>query len=287
LGVASIGYDDFLFFSNSKMKHTSKLTLLAALLAASAGAMAADWSSDTIGYSYSPNGTEPGIAQDVSKNIFTYTHVDGSKSGSNLFSFEYLKSDSTDPTTFGGSDGASEFYGFYQRSQSLSYMIGRTGGFGFAKDLNLVARVGLGTKNTQFAPSPVKLALGVSADMPVTGGFWTVGVNVYKEVHHNGITNQNVSFDPALQLTTAWSVPVGSFSFNGFGYIIGPKGKDGFGGDTKTETRIRGTLMHKLGDTNFSAGVGVEYWDNKFGADQSTTPGSTGTTALVLLEYKL
>ena len=280
------------------MKSTSKLAVILSVLLASSGAMAADWASNSIGYRYAPSGSEPGVSDKVSKNIATFTHVSGDSLGSNLFIIDLLKSASNDPAAgTGNTKGAQEWYGFYQRNFSLSALTGNKTGYGYAKDLNLTARIDAGTKNTAFAPSPLKLRLGVAAVMPVSAGFWNIGVEAYKESNNNGLVGKSVSFTVAPAFTTAWAIPVGGLgTFGGFADVIGPKGKDGFGNQTKTETLARATFMFNVmgPKSGLTAGVGIEYWNNKFGCDNSNsfstnnkTNSCRSTTPLLLVEYKL
>lgn len=274
------------------MKTTLKLTALLSLLISCSGAMAADWSSNSVGYRYAPTQSEPGVSDKVAKNVFSFTHVSGDKLGTNFFTIDLLKSNSVDRAA-GGGGGAQEWYGFYQRDFSLSALTGNTGGYGFAKDLKLVARGDAGTKNTAFAPAPRKLRVGMSAALPVSAGFWDVGMQVYKESNHNGIVGKSVHFDAAPALVTAWSIPVGGIgTFGGFVDVIGPKGKDGFGVETKTEILARAKFMFDVmgPKSGLTAGVGIEFWKNKFGNDNSIAfvkNSAKATTALFLIEYKL
>ena len=276
------------------MKTLYRLTSLsaAALLLCSASAFAADWSANTVGYTYAPKQSEPGTSDKVSKNILTFTHVSGDKLGTNLFSIDLLKSNSADPANNGGG-GAQEWYGFYRRSFSLSAMTGNKTGYGFAKDLSLFARVDAGAKNTEFAPAPRKLQLGMSAALPVSAGFFEVGVAAYQESNHNGIMGKAVSFDVAPALSASWSIPVaGLGNFNGFGSVVGPKGKDGFGDKTVTETLVQGAMMFDVmgPKSGLAAGVGVQYWNNKFGCNNATTfvkNSCKATTPLLLVTYAL
>lgn len=270
---------------------TLKLTALVSLLLGCSVAMAADWSNNYLGYRYVPNGSEPGVSSKVSKNIFSFTHVSGDPAGSNFFTIDLLKSASNDPAA-GGGTGAQEWYGFYQRNFSISAMTGNKSGYGFAKDLSLTARFDAGAKNTAFAPSPLKLHLGLEAAMPVSAGFWNVGVAAYKETNHNGIVGKSVSFKLAPELSSSWLIPAGPGTFGGFLAIVGPKGKDGFGAETKTETLARATYMFPVMGPKgaLSAGFGVEYWSNKFGCNNSTAVpknSCTSTTPMLLVEYKL
>ncbi len=286
-------YDITNFFERSHyMSQTSKLSLLVCALFATTTAMASDWSSNSLGYRYAPSQSEPGVSDKVSKNILSFTHVSGDSAGSNFFTIDLLKSDNKDPNNGGGA-GAQEWYGFYQRNFSISAMTGNKTGYGFAKDLSLTARFDAGSKNTTFAPSPFKVQLGVSAAMPVSAGFWDIGLAVYKESNNNGIVGKTVSFTAAPALNTAWAIPMGGVgAFTGFASIVGPKGKDGFGEETKTETLIRASFMFDIGGakSGLTAGVGVEYWDNKFGCDNGKSfvrNSCTATTPLLLVEYKL
>lgn len=271
-------------------KHITLLALASLGLAA----QAADWSDNSIGYRYVSEQSEPGVAGKVSKNILNFTHVSGDSKGMNLFTIDLLRSSSNDAANGSTANGAQEWYGFYKRSFSMKGLTGQPVTMGFAKDLNVNLRMDAGAKNTEFAPAPFKLRAGLSAAMPVSAGFWDLGVDVYKEKNHNGIVGKNVNFDTALALTSAWSVPMGPGSFAGFFDIVGPKGKDGFGDKTKTETLVRATYMFDVGGpkSGWKAGVGVEYWNNKFGCDPSKQTGTKAgsckaTTPMLLAEYHL
>lgn len=279
------------------MKPTLKLVTFLTALLGGASTFAADFAVNSIGYRYAPSQSVPGVASKVSKNIFTFTHFSTDKLGTNLFSIDYLKSASNDPAN-GGAQGATEYFGFYQRNFSLSAMTGNKTGYGFAKDLSLTARVIAGTKNTTFAPAPLALQLGMEADMPISAGMWNIGIAAYKENNYNGIVFPGkvaggVSFKVAPALTTAWAIPVGGVgTFAGFGSIVGPKGKDGFGADTKTETLLQARFMFDVmgPQSGLTAGVGVEYWNNKFGCNNGTAvPANSckATTPLLLVDYKL
>ena len=272
-----------------------KKIALVALAAAAVGVQAADWSSNTVGYSRAMNVPEPGVSHKVDKNIFNFTHASGDKLGSNFFSIDLLQSASNDPANGTGSGGAQEWYGFYQRGFSLTKLTGKQQGFGYFKDISLTARVDAGAKNTQFAPAPFKLRPGVSFEMPVSAGFWNIGVDLYKENNHQSfVAPYDVKFDTTLALSSVWAVPVAGGTFGGFVSIVGPKGKDGFGEQTKTETWVRASYLTKVGSakSDLEAGVGIEYISNKFGCNNSLQTGAyanscTGYTPLLLVQYKL
>ncbi len=274
---------------------TSKHALFAIMAAVSFGAQAADWSDTAVGYRYAPSQSEPGVSDKVKKNILNFTHVSGDKMGMNLFTIDLLKSNSVDPSN-GGTDGAQEWYGFYKRSMSLSAMTGEKTTFGFAKDISVTGRIDAGAKNTQFAPAPFKMRLGLSAALPVSSGFWDLGFDLYSERNHNGFEKKDVTFDTVPALTSAWAIPMGPGTFGGFLDVIAPKGKDASGNDTKTETLLRATyLFDVMGPKSaLKAGVGVEYWNNKFGCNNDSSVSTSNkpnsckaTTPLLLVEYHL
>lgn len=261
-------------------------TFIAATLCV-AGTHAADWSDNSVGLRIGNSFAEPGNTNKIGKAILNFTHVSGDRLGANYFNINMLASDSKDPAG-GGGGGAQEFYGLYQRSFSIGALSGNKTGYGFAKDLLLVGRLDVGAKNDAFASRPRKLRLGVSVALPVSAGFFDVGASLYKETNHNGIVGKDVTFDPAAALSAAWSIPVGGVAvFGGFADVVGPKGKDGFGADTKTEILARTTLMFDVAGakSGIKAGFGMEYWKNKYGNNAAIVPGAKQTTGLLLTEY--
>jgi len=272
------------------MKKKIALVLLAAM---AAGVQAADWSANSVSYRYAPKSIEKGL-DPVRKDIFNYTSMTGDKLGSNTFSIDYLKSSEGDPATGqDGKQGAHEYYGFFQRNFSTTKLTGKQQGFGYFKDINLNLRLDAGSKNTTFGGSPIKFRPGVNFDMPVSAGFWNVGVDIYKEWNQQGVSSSvpsQVTFDTTLALGSVWSVPVGPGSFAGVVGIVGPKGKDQFGAKTETETFIRATYMMGVDGpkSDLKVGVGFDYIRNKFGNNAtSCTKGCTGTTPLLLVQYAL
>jgi hypothetical protein len=275
--------------SKTGLSIAAGLAMLASM--AIAPVQAANWSDTSVGMRYVSEQSEPGVTDSVSKNVMSFTHVSGDNMGSNFFTIDLLKSSSIDPSNKGPS-GAQEWYGFYKRSFSLSAMTGNNSGYGIAKDLSLIARFDAGTKNTTFAPAPRKVRLGMSAAMPVTAGFWDVGLEVMKESNHNGVVGKDVSFSSAPVFTTAWAVGMGPGAFTGFLDIVGAKGKDGFGDETKTETLGRALYMIDVAGpkAGLKAGVGVEYWNNKFGCNNAKSfkkNSCTATTPVLIVEYHM
>jgi hypothetical protein len=259
------------------------LTFVASLAVAAPSTHAAEWSDTSIHYWYGTDFREPANPEKIAKQIVSFEHVSGYKYGSNFFNIDFLFSDSKDnlqglkavPTT-----GAAEVYAVYRHTLSYSKISGNKVTFGPFRDFGLQLGADANTKNNAFASKkfmPIG-GLTVSFDVP---GFLDVGVLVDKEWNVNGITGTTVTFDPSLTVSAAWGIPVyGPLKFEGFANVITPKGKDGFGAATVTEVLVHPKLMVDVatfwGGKGVQAGVGYQYWLNKFGNDHSkdTSGGS-------------
>ncbi len=81
-------------------------------------------------------------------------------------------------------------------------------------------------------------------------------------------------------------------SFEGYGSLTGPKGNDGFGQATRTEFLFHPKLMVDVGalagtkKETYLAGIGWEYWHNKFGADHTKVPGAIQSTPFAELAVR-
>jgi hypothetical protein len=270
------------------LKKTTHALVAATLTAAAGAVVAADFSDTYIGFRRGSSFSEPGISQDVPKNIITFGHFSAYKYGTNFFNLDILKSLENDPARGGGGQ-AQELYFAYRTSLSLAKVTGQKWNVGPVSGFALTGGIDAGTKDTQFAPKPFKFLLGPTANFGLPWGFVDVSLFLYKESNYNGIVAKDVSFDATWQLNAVWGT---SFSlglpatFKGFLAMTGPKGKDGFGAETETETLARMALLWDIGTVGglnkgtVLAGFGYEYWKNKFG-NPSSVPG-TKTSALTL-----
>lgn len=292
------------------MNTNRNLLLLGLGFALCSAALAADWSATTVGMRVGNRFSEPGIPADIHKTILGVTHINGDRLGTNLFLMEALKSGRNDPAspvvpssqapaTTG--TGAQELFGFYQRSLSINALRGAREPIGPFTDVSLIGRLDYSSKNTRFAPGLRAWRLGVSGAMPVQAGMWSVGLNLYGERNHNGYADlappgaikENVRYRVVPTLSTVWAVPVaGVATFGGFGEIIAPRGKNGFGNETRTEFLLRMSLLFDIGGpkSGLKAGVGWEYWNNKFGSAELSPgvplPGRRQSTPLLMAEYQ-
>ncbi|MDN3521663.1 hypothetical protein [Halomonas ramblicola] len=254
--------------------------LLAGL--ATGTAQAATWSDTFLGYRYGTQFTEPNNANDVEKHVLQFTHVSGYSLGQNFLNLDVLQSDAADPTEFGGDTGATEAYLTYRHQLHYGKLFGEPLAFGPVKEVALTGGFDLNTKNTEFAPRKRMLVVGPTLKFDVPRGFVDLSVFYAREWNHCGLDacgapgNRNrISFDPYYQISLAWGLPFEAgplpMKFQGFYNYNGEKGDDYFGVATEPEQLMRASLMLDVGqlawgeENQLWAGVGYEYWRNKFG----------------------
>ena len=113
------------------------------------------------------------------------------------------------------------------------------------------------------------------------------------ETNHNGIVHADVKYDTAWHVESAWLVPfnVGPapMVFKGFVAATGPKGKDGFHVETKTEVLARMALLFDVGSfagypRTAYIGPGYEYWHNMFGTPPEEAAGTKRSAFVVVGE---
>jgi len=291
--------------------HKKLLALIVVAVAfAAPAAQALDWSDNAFRYWYSTKFKEPGVGAtgdlkgyDISKNIVSFTHVDGWKYGGNFLNVDMLISagGSRADTAGNSNDGATEVYAVYRTHLSLNKLTGsKTFSFGPLRDLLIETGIDLSTKNTAFAPHKVMPVIGPTFEIEVPG-FWSISLFANKEWNNNSIAHvlpdgtvdfshgAPVTFNTTFMVATAWGVPLFGLplSFEGFGNVNLPKGKDGFNNETKTELLFHPKVMWDVGSawgspkSGYKLGVGWEYWVNKFGNDHNAVSGALASTPFV------
>lgn len=296
------------------MVRKSLLASVALALAVSAlpARAALDWSDNAFRYTWGQSFSEPGVratdgsSRTIAKNIVAFTHVDGYKFGGNYLNINMLLSTSEDPANRNPGQGATEFYAIYRHDLSLAKLTHSKAGFGPIRDVFLEAGIDYSTKNTAFAPHKVMPVVGPGVALKVPG-FWNVAVLANKEWNNNGVASVKpdgtldftkgsaVEFDTTVMLATSWGIPLLSLpvSFEGFGSLNLPKGKDGFNRQTKSELLLHPKLMWDVGThfatKGYQVGVGYEYWMNKFGNDRNLAAnwGAEQSTFLVEAAFHL
>jgi hypothetical protein len=274
------------------------LSVAFAALAFHAGpAQALEWSDNAFRLWYGPQFREPANPQDIPKLIFSFTHVDGYKWGGNFLNIDLLYSlgegghgDTVQGLSTVKSAGAAEVYIVYRHTLSLN-KITQTKTFevaGILRDLGIELGTDLNTKNHAFSSRKIMPLVGANLSFNVPG-FLNVGLLLNKEWAVNGIVGKEVTFDVTPMFAAAWGIPVyGPISFEGFGQVNLPKGKDAFGNDTVTEVLFHPKAMVDVGtfwgSKGYQLGVGWEYWLNKFGNDHNNDSSGGSLASTVFFE---
>ena len=287
--------------------------LIASLIAlVPTAVLASDWSDTYIGYRYGHDFREPFNPNDIAKEIGSLTHASGYKYGSNFFNIDLLKSNNQDLAS-GGGGGAQEVYVVYRTTLSGSAVFGTPLKFGgIIRDIGLTAGFDYNAKDDQFSARVYKFAIGpkFSFDVP---GFFDVAIVARYEHNHNWFAtgpgfgtsgcepvntvdcNPNVKFRNTAALESAWLIPFPlgpvPMKFQGFLNWIGAKGTNGTGGGTAPEFLTDFSLMADVGsfaghkDTVF-AGIGYQYWHNKFGNQSADDPTGGSTAKVPQIEFE-
>ncbi len=282
--------------------------LLAAALAVTATQARAQGFSDTlIGVRDAPFvanvGGNPGSAEgarDVNKLIFNVGHFDVWDYGTNFFNVDALLSNPNE-AAYNSSGGSTEFYLVYRSQLSPDKIFGLNTKFGPISAINFEIGGDLESENTQFAPDKKLFVVGPNFHFDLGAGFLNFGMHFSKEWNHNGfcadactVPGGPVSFDAAPEAEFVWLYNLKGLvglplTFNGFMNIVGPKGKDGFGGNTYTEILTVPRLSLDVGTLMYNKPhkpdlfLAVELWQHKFGAS-TQTPGSEEVTPEIGIE---
>jgi hypothetical protein len=265
------------------------------------------WNDTYLGYRVGDNFRYPGVKTGsgaparITQNIGSLTTTGGFKYGSYAFNVDYLVSSMANPeagptNAYGyptpGSGGAQELYSVGRVELSAGKIFGRSFSYGPIRDFGLTTGYEFGTKNDAFAERARMLVFGPTIEFAVPHGYWNLTAGLRTESNHNGIANVDVRFRTAVHLESSWLYPfqIGKVPlvFKGFASLTGPKGKDGFGVNTTTEFLTRVSLMADVGSfvgqpRTFYAGIGYEYWRNMYGTPASAQPGTTTTSAPMLV----
>jgi hypothetical protein len=265
--------------------------IVVGLTGAAGGAQAQIFQDNALEYRYSTRFKEPGTAggADIAKSIVNFTHVDADKWGSDFFSVDFLFSAGNDPAVGTTNVGAQEVYAVYRRDFSYNKLSGTKGGHGLIADFGLQVGADANAKNTAFGPEKRLVVAGPYITWAVPVGFLQTAFEACHEWNQNGIVGKAVDFDTTFCFESAWSFPFQiaghTVKFNGFFNVVAPKGKDGFGAQTKTEVLTRPEIVLDISEVfhrkNFmEVGFAYEYWLNKFGNDHDAVVGSLANTPM-------
>jgi hypothetical protein len=252
---------------------------------------------DVISYRYGTTFREPGVnnGQDIEKSILNLQHVNTDKWGSNFIDIDFLFSSGQDPVNGVGPQGATEVYGVFRRYWSYSGITGTDVSNGIIKVFGLRMGGDLNTKDDQFSAEKRLVVVGPQVYFNVPVGFFFVSANFTHEWNHNGFCHCNEDFSPALDIEAAWLYPfsVGNanFTFKGFFNYIAPKGKGAPSEHERvSEILTRPELLLDVGNyfgapKKLEAGIGYEFWLNKFGNDPKFLDGTVANTPELVVRY--
>ena len=170
--------------------------------------------------------------------------------------------------------------------------------FGPIRDVGLELGLDLDTQDDQFASYKKLIIVGPQFSINIPVGFWTITTGFSHEWNTDAfLPNGNgTNYNTTWEIETAWSYPfvLGPvpLNFTGFANFIGPKGK-GATGDFyhRAEILLHPKLMVDVGELlgyqpkKIEAGIGYEYWHNKFGSVREDVPGTQQDAFFVELGY--
>jgi len=179
----------------------------------------------------------------------------------------------------GGEEGTDNVYGEFAPTLNGSWLTGSDLSFGPVKDVFLAGQYefGGGTQVNNYLTG-----FGLAWDLP---GFQFFNTAVYY-VNNNASSGDPISDD--LQLTVTWAAPfeVGAARFLIDGYIDWSTGES----DHKSEFQF--TPQIKLDVSNFwgkpgvlYAGIEYQYWNNKFGLNDTLIDTQSSVSALVKFHF--
>src|SRR5688572_18546873 len=164
-----------------------------------ASAQDGGFSSSNVPIMYGWTAREPGISEDVPKNIFTFENSSAGGWWSSYLFVDILRSWSE------ADANANEVYGEWYPSLSLRRISGRKPSTGFLRDVSATFGLNAGVRST--GPSPFVMLPGVTLDLNLPGfTFFSVGAFAY--VDRGRFEGQPTGCQgTTYQITPSWSLP--------------------------------------------------------------------------------
>jgi hypothetical protein len=279
--------------------------------AAKANASSIEFQDFYLSYRYIPNNEAPGYAGSTPEEAINLSYANAWTYGSNFFSLDAEQFSLGDPSntalTSGHSNiGSSEFYGVFRTTLSGDKIF-NTKAFTFGPIADIGFQLGgdYDVQNDAFASYKRLIVAGPEFDIALPKGFWSISPQVSHEWDTNGFAypyGPADSFAVTYEIETAWLYPFNigpvPLQFTGFANLIGPKGKGyseppGYSGDFyhKTEILFHPKLMVDVGSLigttpgKLMAGVGYEWWMNKFGSYKPYVEGTQQSSVFFEVGY--
>jgi len=222
------------------------------------------------------------------------SYANGWTYGSNFVSLDFedigAKADPANSVTGHAYSNSFELYSVFRTVLSGNKISGtKDFAIGPFRDIGFEMGLDIDTQDDQFASYKRLLIAGPQFAVALPQGFWNITVGVSHEWDTNAyLPNTNTSnFNPTWEIETAWSYPFTlgpvPLNFTGFANFIGPKGY-GATGDFyhRMEILLHPKLLVDVGELagyaphKIEAGIGFEYWHNKFGSVPYNSAGLNG-----------
>lgn len=256
---------------------------------------------NSLSYSYQFTATDPGIPGNVAKNVVSFTHFDVWAYGTNFLTFDYLMSNSHDPTGAGavtGTSGMAEFYGLFRSTFGFNQIF-NTKAFSVGPLTNVSLEVGADGESEDGGilakKKDVVVGLDFSFMLPYHGHF-ELSPLAYKEWNHNVFyqtatyPSGDTNFNWTWALESNYAMPLGflppaiPLTFSGrFGFygakgtgVPASEGQPGTKVEFNSEQRLTLDVGQMMGYRPgfYSVYVGYRYWKNKFGVDPAFVSSS-------------
>ena len=288
------------------LAQTAKAAAVLALLALApckAHAWGIDYQDTYLSIRYLPEDKQPGHAKDVNEVAGNISYANGWTYGSNFASIDFedfnYRGDPANSVTGHADSNSAEVYAVFRSVLSGNKVTGSSMfSFGPIRDVGLLIGFDFDTQNDQFASYKKLITFGPQFSFNLPRGFLNVTLGLSKEWDTNGfLANGNgTNFSPAFTIETAFAYPfaIGNIplNFTGFANLITPKGK-GATGDFNhgLEILLHPKLMVDVGQLigytpkKLEAGVGFEYWHNKFGDVPRYVSGTEQKSVFVEVGY--
>ena len=245
---------------------------------------------------------QPGNENNVQEVAGNISYANGWTYGSNFVSLDFEdfgKGDRANSVTGHADSDSFELYSVFRTTLSGNKITGtKMFAFGPVRDVGLELGLDIDTQNDQFASYKKLIIFGPQFSIDIPAGFWTITTGLSHEWDTNAyLTNGNgTNFATTWEIETAWSYPfvLGPvpLNFTGYANFIGPKGK-GATGDFyhRAETLVHPKLMVDVGELlgyqpkKIEAGIGYEYWHNKFGSVPQAVAGTQQDAFFIEVGY--
>jgi hypothetical protein len=231
------------------------------------------------------NDKQPGYEGNIDEVAGNIAYANGWTYGSNFVSLDFENfghKDGANQTFFApGAKAAADSFELYSvfRTVLSGNKIFNTKAFsiGPIADVGLEFGLDIDTQDDQFASYKKLITFGPQISWAVPKGFLTTSFHLAHEWNTDAyLANNGTSYDVTGEYEMAWDFPFSlgpvPLKFEGYSNIVFPKGKGGVGDSyhrieilAHPKLMLDVSSMIGLGPNRIDAGIGFEYWHNKFG----------------------